>query len=133
MKEPDNWKRLPAGFGDRVRVRRAPETVAAGLAGRSGIVHGITTVSVTGVTVIGEPEEDTAINVFFEESSEGVWLASPLVELVDHDPGATITLVGVPKRWTRNADGGWAESSRTIPPAEWPARIRSIVRNLLGR
>jgi hypothetical protein len=133
MKEPESWKRLPAGFGDRVRVRRAPETEAAGLAGRSGIVYGITTVSITGVAVVGEPEEDTAINVFFEDSGEGVWLAPPLVEFVDHNPGTTVAISGVPKEWTRNAAGEWVVTSRTLPLAEWPARIRGILRKLFGR
>jgi len=133
MKEPESWKHLPAGFDDRVRIRRTAETEAAGLAGRSGIVHGVTTVSVTGIAVVGKPKEDTAINVFFDESREGVWFAPELVEFVDHNPGTTITISGVAKRWTRDATGDWVESSRAIPLAEWPARLRSILRRLFGR
>jgi hypothetical protein len=133
MKEPASWNDLPAEFGDRVRIRQTVETEAAGLAGRSGIVHGITTVSVTGVTVIGKPEEDTAINVFFDESNEDVWLAPQLVEFVNHNPGTTITISGVPKRWTREDTGDWVEASRAIPFAEWPAWLRRILRRLLGK
>ena len=133
MKEPGSWKHLPARFGDRVRIRRTAETEAADLADRSGIVYGTTTISVTGVAVVGKPEEDTAINVFFEESGEDVWLAPQLVEFIDHNPGTTITLSGVPKTWTRDTTGDWVESSRAIQLAEWPARLRSILRRLLGR
>lgn len=133
MKGPANWKHLPASFGDRVRIRRTAETEAAGLVDRSGIVHGVTAVSVTGVAVVGKPEEDTAINVSFEESGVDVWLAPQLVEFVDHNPGATITITGVPKRWTRDATGNWVESSRTIPLTEWLARLRGILRKLLGK
>src|SRR5207247_998028 len=62
MQEPAHWKDLPAAFGDRVRIRAAAETLAAGMAGRTGVVFGITTVSVSGVELVGTPTEDTACN-----------------------------------------------------------------------
>jgi len=133
MKEPASWNHLPAGFGDQVIIRRTAETEAAGLADRTRIVHGVTTISVTGVPVVGKSEEDTAINVFFDESSEGVWYAPQLVKFVDHNPSTTITLSGVPKRWTRDDTVNWVESSQAISFAEWLARHRSILRRLLGR
>ncbi len=133
LKEPEDWKSLPAGFGDRVKILQVAETEAAGLVGRIGIVHGITTVSISGVTVVGKLEGDTALNIFFEETGKDVWLAPQLVEFVDHDPGATFTLAGVSKQWTRAADGDWVESSRSLPLAEWPARLRNLIRKLLRK
>jgi hypothetical protein len=119
MKEPESWERLPARFGDRVRIRLHAETATAGIAGRLGLVSGITTVSVTGVEVVGSPTEDIALNVEIERTGECVWLAPALVEFIDHNPGATITLDGVPKRWTRDGSGHWIASSRSLPPKEW--------------
>ena len=133
MEQPESWKHLPAGFGDRVRIRSVTETEAAGIAGRNGIVWGITTVSVSGVQVVGTLTGDAALNVFFEESNEGVWLAPELVEFVNHDPGAVIRLDGVPKQWTRDASGNWVESSRTLAFKEWPARLRGMFRRLVRR
>jgi hypothetical protein len=105
MEEPASWNHLPARFGDHVRIRPAAETEAAGIAGRGGLVYGITTMSVTGVEVVGSPTEDVALNVVIDESNESVWLAPSLVEFVDHDAGTTITLDGVPKKWTRDTSG----------------------------
>ncbi len=133
MNEPASWKPLPVSFGDQVRIRRTAETEAAEVADRSGVVYVITTVPVSGVSIIGKPEEDTAINVFFEESGRGVWLAPQLAEFVDHNPGTTITLSGVPKRWTRTATGEWVESSRSIPLTERISLFRRILRRLLGK
>jgi hypothetical protein len=62
-----------------------------------------------------------------------VWVAPDLVELVDHDPGATMTLAGVPKQWVRDASGEWIESSRALPLREWPAWVRRKVRALVRR
>ena len=45
MEEPASWSHLPARFGDRVRIRPAAETEAAGIGGRGGVVYGITTIS----------------------------------------------------------------------------------------
>lgn len=63
INEPENWKHLPAHLGDRVKIRTAAETEAAGIAGRSGVVHGTTTVSVAGVEIIGSPTDDVALNI----------------------------------------------------------------------
>jgi hypothetical protein len=67
-------------FGDNVRVRAAPLTQELGLAGMAGQVYGETTPSVTNVEVIGEIQEDYAINVFFDDRNEGFWFA-PVVAL----------------------------------------------------
>ena len=102
-------------FGDNVRVVATPETENAGLAGLTGQVYGETTPSVTNVEVIGKMQGDFAINVHFDERGESHWFIPELLEFVDHGTGTEFTLDGVPKKWTRNADGGWDETSTTDP------------------
>jgi hypothetical protein len=103
-------------FGDNVRVLHTAETEAAGVAGLEGQVYGETTPSVTNVDVIGELESDFALNVHFEDLDSSLWFAPDLLEFVDHAPGTEITLDGVPKRWTRSADGQWIEESTSAAP-----------------
>jgi hypothetical protein len=74
-----------------------------------GQVYGQTTPSVTGVEVIGEMNQDYAVNVHFEELNAEFWFAPELVEFMDHGTGTTITLDGIKKKWVRNKDGGWDE------------------------
>jgi hypothetical protein len=95
------------GFGDNVRVRSTPLTQSAGYGGLAGVVHGFTTPSVTGVTVIGELVDDFALNVYFADRNEDAWFAPELLEFVDHAPGTEIRLEGVPKTWVRAASGEW--------------------------
>jgi hypothetical protein len=102
---------MPISFGDNVRVAATPETETAGLAGLTGQVYGHTTPSVTNVDVIGQLRDDFAINVHFDERDKSFWFVPELLECVDHGAGTEIALDGVPKKWTRNADGGWDESS----------------------
>jgi hypothetical protein len=102
----------PVSFGDVVTIRRAPETEAAGIAGKTGQVFGQTTPSSTGVEVIGASKSDYAINVFFDELNEAYWLAEELVDFVDHGAGTTVTLDGAAKAWVRQADGGWRSQRR---------------------
>ncbi len=115
-------------FGDNVRVRATPITESAGIAGRQGNVHGVTKPSVSGVEVLGELSSDQAVHVFFDDLKRGYWLDPSLVEFVDHGPGAGIRLKGVPKQWTRAADGAWLESKRWLGPREWWAWIRAFLR-----
>jgi hypothetical protein len=77
-------------FGDGVRVLRTDLTEQRGLAGLGGVVHGWTTPSVTGVSLIGASSEDLAINVFIEEQNEGFRFSPRLLEFVDHAPGTEI-------------------------------------------
>jgi hypothetical protein len=128
---PENWKHLPAQFGDRVKIRTAAETEAAGIAGRSGVVYGTTTVSVTGVEIIGSPTDDVALNIAIDESEETVWLAPSLVEFIDHNAGATITLDGVPNEWTRDVSGNWIESTRRIPPKDLVQWLKGMLGKLM--
>ena len=102
---------LDDAFGDRVRVRTTPVTTAAGLAGRVGVVHGWTTPSMGYVKeVIGDPVDDVALGVYFGDAKPAVFLAPDLVELVDHQPGATLSIAG--DEFVRNADGIWDQ----VPP-----------------
>lgn len=93
-------------------MRDTPETQQLGLSGLIGDVYGITAPSVTGIVSIGTASEDCAINVHFGGRNESHWFSPDLVEFIDHHPGAEIALDGVPKTWTRNADGRWKETRR---------------------
>ena len=98
---------------DTVRVREAPETVNAGLAGRTGVVYGESMPAASGVgPVLGTLHAGWAINVQFEDRGEAVWIAPDLLELVDHGVGTVIGLAGSPVEFVRRADGGWDERPR---------------------
>ncbi len=92
-------------FGDRVKVRDAPETLVAGIAGQIGLVYGTTTPSLIEVEVIGALQNDHAINVHFEHLNNSMWFAEQLLEFVDHSPGAEIRLDGGAKGL--DASVGW--------------------------
>ena len=96
-------------FGDTVKVRASEVTIAAELAGLTGSIHGETTPSITDVDVLGDLNEDYAVNVFFDDRELSVWIEPELLEFIDHGAGAEITLDGVDKKWTRQADGAWTE------------------------
>lgn len=97
-------------FGDNVRIRATSLTQELGLADLIGNVQGETTPSVAGVEVIGESEEDYAVQVFFEERGVGFWFAPTLLEFVDHAAGTEMRLEGVSKKWVRSENGEWVES-----------------------
>jgi hypothetical protein len=92
-------------FGDRVRIRSAAVTDALGVAGKTGIVHGQTAPSVTGVDVIGGVPDDYAIAVMIEGRPESLWFAEGLLELVNHQPGTTVEIGG--RRLIRDERGEW--------------------------
>ena len=100
-------------FADRVRIRASEETERLGLAGREGHVHGWTTPSVTGVTVIGSPAEDYAVNVHLDELDEAFWFSDDLVETLDYGAGAVISLDQHEVEWVRLASGEWEERPRS--------------------
>ena len=103
------------GMFDNVWIRPTAATVAAGVAGLQGQVYGLTTPSVTGVTVIGESTEDCAYCIHFEALPEDLWLAPELVEFVSHAPGRTAALAT--PEFVRRADGSYVEKG------EGPRRI----------
>ena len=61
--------------------------------------------------IIGDPADDVAVAVHFGDCKPAVWLAPDLVELVDHQPGITMSIGG--QDFVRNADGGWDP----VPPS----------------
>ncbi len=97
------------GMFDAARVRSTPVTEATGYAGAEGIIHGVTTVSVTRVEVIGEPENDAAINVDFDGRLPAAWFQPSLIE-VTGQPAIAIT-VGK-GRMERPEGGDWREVRR---------------------
>jgi hypothetical protein len=99
------------------------------VAGRTGNVFGETTPSRSDVTVIGNPSRDWALNVFFEELNQSFWFAEDLLEFLDHGPGSTITLDGVPKKWVRQESGEWLESDAPAEGSLWQRLTSRFRRN----
>lgn len=101
------------GMFDTVRVVEAPETVAADLAGRIGVVYGESMPASSGVgPVIGTLHGEWALNVHFEDREGEFWFAPELLEFVDHGAGTVIGLAVSPVEYVRRADGGWDERPR---------------------
>ena len=67
---------------DAVRIRSTPVTDAAGYGDAEGVIYGVTTVSVTGVEVIGAVEDDCAVNVDFDGTRPAAWFQPSLVEVI---------------------------------------------------
>jgi len=103
-------------FGDTVRIRSTVETERLGLDGRSGLVHGWTTPSDTGVQVIGSVANDRAFSVKIEGQNEPLWLDPDLLELVNHTPGTTARIGN--RSYTRNAGGEWLEDAHVNDDAQ---------------
>lgn len=84
----EHRERYDVGFSDTVRIRATPETERLGYARLVGQVFGETTPSdgaIKSDELVGEPEEDFALYVDFEEQ-EGAWFAPQLVEFVSRPP-----------------------------------------------
>jgi len=116
---------VAARFGHLVRIVSTPATEQAGLAGLVGEVLGETNPSVSGVPVIGNPEDDFALNVHFQGREESRWFTVELVEFLDHRAGATLRLDGAPKESVRPETGKWRE--KDLPSTRWRrflARLR---------
>jgi hypothetical protein len=98
--------RVP-GFGDRVRILPTPATVRLGLSNKIGLVHGVTTPSITGVEVIGPCVGDRAFNVRVEGDDRAIWLPLNALEFVDHAEGITVRIGR--KNLIRSRSGKWRE------------------------
>jgi hypothetical protein len=98
-------------FGNIVRIKSSPETDKLSLTDRTGIVLGETMPSTTGVEVIGNAENDIAINVYFEDTKESYWFSKYLIEEIESGEGIVMTLDGVDKKWTKNKNGAWNEEN----------------------
>jgi hypothetical protein len=64
----------------RVRVKAAPETEAAGVAGLTGRVVARISPSSTGVPVVGATPHDVALAVKFDEPRDSLWFPPELLE-----------------------------------------------------
>jgi len=106
-------------FGNKVQIKRTPETEKKGLAEKVGKIYGQTTPSLMDIEIIGTPKEDVAFNVHFEDLNESFWFAEDLLEYVDNGEGAVITLAGVDKKWTKNASGEWIEEDTKPKEKKW--------------
>lgn len=113
-------------FGDRVRIRATPETVSLGVAECIGIVYGQSIPSASGVgPVVGDHGEDYALNIDFQDGSDGLRYAPGLVDFVDFAAGTEL-MVGS-QRYIRTSTGEWALIAEletlppTPPPTEQPA------------
>ena len=100
-------------FADRVRIKDSEETRALDLVGRVGQIYGWTTPSVTGVSVIGSPTEDYAVNVHFDDLESEYWFADYLLETVDHGAGTVFSIDGQSTEWVRLPNGEWQERPRS--------------------
>jgi len=98
---------------DAVRIRSTPATRAAGYDGAEGVVFGVTTVSLTRVEVVGEPEDDCAVNVDFDGALASAWFQPSLVE-VTGQPETTIS-IGRAKFQRADGDAEWAQ----VKPRAW--------------
>jgi hypothetical protein len=101
-------------FGNKVRIKRTPETEGKGLADKEGVVYGHSTPSMMDIEVIGKTKNDFAINLYFEDLEDSYWFDEGLIETVDNGNGSVITLDGVDKKWTKDSNGNWIEEN-TIP------------------
>ena len=108
-------------FADRVRVRRTDLTERVGIAEAEGEVNGWTTPSVTEVTVIGECPDDRAENVRIDATNSTYWLATDLVEFLDHGSGTEVRIGS--QEWIRNTDGSWKHRGN---------RLLGLLRRVLG-
>jgi hypothetical protein len=99
-------------FGDRVRIRTNGNTEELGLAGRTSLIYGFTTPSLTLVEVIGGAVADKALSVKIDGDNEPqLWLNPEFVEFVDHAPGTTLQIGR--KSFVREADGSWRETRQS--------------------
>jgi hypothetical protein len=98
-------------FGNKVRIKKTPETEELDLANKEGEVYGETTPSVTGLEIIGNQKEDLAINIHFEELGKSFWFSEDLLEYLDDGQGNEISLDGIDKKWTKTDNGEWTEEN----------------------
>lgn len=100
-------------FGNQVKVKNSSKTETLKLAGKIGVIYGQTMPSVSNVKIIGNPNLETAINVYFEDINESFWFDSDLLEEIDNGVESEITLDGVDKKWIKEENGNWREKNTT--------------------
>jgi hypothetical protein len=107
------------GFGDTVRIITSPATIAAGVAGLEGEVHGFTTPSATGVTVIDPTGIDYAIAVYVEQLGEAIWLEPNTLELISRPDEMVFTTGSKKITARRTEDGSMVETIEDIYRKPW--------------
>jgi len=110
---------MVGSIGTKVKVRNSPLTNGKGLAGKVGEVYGQTTPSIMGIEVIGKPEGDIAVNVYFDDLKFSYWFAVDLLEKIDDGQGTVITLDGIAKKWTKAENGQWLEETTKLAKKWW--------------
>lgn len=98
---------MEISFGDNVQIISTELTKNLGLAKLVGQVYGETTPSQMNIEVIGDLEDDYAINVNIESREEALWFAPQLLRFIDHAPGKEITIGD--KQFVRNEIGEWID------------------------
>lgn len=106
-------------FGNRVKIKRTPETLEKELADKVGEIYGQTTPSMMDFEIIGTLKEDVAFNVHFEELNKSYWFTEDLLKHIDNGQSAEITLDGIDKKWTKNDSGEWIEENTAPKKTEW--------------
>ena len=104
-------------FGNKVRIKRTPETEEKGLANKEGEIYGHTTPSMMDFEIIRTLKEDFAINVHFDDLDQSFWFTEDLIEQLDNGQGTEITLDGIDKKWTKDKNDEWVEED-TSPTKE---------------
>jgi hypothetical protein len=61
-----------------VEIVAAPATISTGFAGRTGVLYGWTTPSITEVDVVGGSPADEAVNISFDDGTSA-WFEPSLV------------------------------------------------------
>ena len=112
-------------YGDNVRILRTAETERLGIADMIGNVYGETTPSESRVEVIGKPDVDYALNVYFDSLDLGYWLAPQLLEFVNHAPGTEVHVHGSPFKSVRQPDGTWKDIPVNPVRQSWPGMFRT--------
>ena len=100
-------------FGNHVKIKSSNETENLNLAGKTGIIYGETIPSITNIKVIGNPNVESAINVYFDDINESFWFDPDLLQEIDNGVGSVMTLNGVDKKWTKDNVGNWIEENIT--------------------
>lgn len=108
-------------FGNKVKIKRSAETKEKGLAGKIGEVYGETTPSLMNFKIIGQPKQDYAVNVYFEDLGKSFWFDADLLEHLDSGQGTVITLDDIGKKWTKGENGEWIEED--ILPSQKEAKV----------
>ena len=116
-------------YGDNVRILRTPETEHLGIAEQIGNVYGETTPSDTKVEVIGKPQSDYALHVYFEALDVSYWFAPQMLEFVNHAPGTEIHVHGSPFKSVRQPDGSWKDIPVDSVGESWFGRLLGRLRS----